>query len=106
MSDYLAVLLLTNAVELLVVALAYRGEWRRMIPTAALATTATHLLMHFGLPVVADTRLQWLLSGEILATVVEAAAYAFVSRRAGWPKALMVSAAANTASFAVGLLCL
>jgi hypothetical protein len=102
-SPYLLALALTLAIEVPLVALVFSGQRLRMALVAAVATTATHLFMHFVLPRLGLTYAGWLVSGELVALVGEAAAYAFLSRPRDLPRALAASAVANAASYAVGL---
>ncbi|MFT3914521.1 MAG: hypothetical protein QM704_10510 [Anaeromyxobacteraceae bacterium] len=99
MSGYAAALALTLAVEVPLVAALFPGRRLRMAALAAVATTATHLFMGFGLPrLVAPGA--WLLAGEAFATAAEAAAYALATRNL--PRALVASGLANLASFLAG----
>jgi hypothetical protein len=99
---YLVALALTIGIEVPIVATFYPGQRRRMALACLVATTLTHLALHFGL-----TRfLSWnhaLVSGEIVALVGEAAAYAWVARPRDIGRALVASALANGASFVAGL---
>ncbi len=95
-------LAITLAVEVPVAAAFFPRRRRRLALTCALATTATHLLLHFVFPAVLPRTVSPLLFGEIFATVAEAAAYAAVSGLPG--RALVASAVANSFSFGVGLL--
>ncbi len=104
MSIILLALVVTIAVEVPIVAALYRGNRLRMAITCAMATTATNLALNV---VLVRTTLAYdptLLAGETLALVAEAAAYALVAPKRDWPRALVASAAANFASFGVGLL--
>lgn len=103
MSGYLLALAVTLAIEVPVVAALFAGQRLRMAVVAALATTATHLAMHFALPHVVSTYVAWLVAGELLALVVEAAAYALLSRPRSVERALVASAVANALSFGAGL---
>lgn len=99
----LTALVVTLALEVPIVALFYRREWRRMAVVAAVATTITNLLMNlvlFG----RVPYLVYLGAGEVGATLVEAAAYFVASRDRGLGLALLASALANAASFAAGQL--
>jgi hypothetical protein len=106
---YLPSLLLTLAVEVPLVALYFSGMRARLAATAALATTLTHLCMHFVLFDLLGPR-RFLPAGETLAFVAEALVYAHVSRSTAasgnlsraLTRGLLASALANTASFAAG----
>lgn len=103
-SAYLAALGITLAVEIPVVAAVYRGQRARMAITCALATSATHLFMHFALPRLLSPGGPVLLAGELIALVVEAAVYAAVARPRELGRALIASALANSLSYAAGFL--
>ena len=75
-----------------------------MAVVAALATTATHLFMHFVLPLVTTSYSQNLVIGEAVALAAEAIAYWRLSRPPELSRAMIASALANSASFAAGLL--
>jgi phytoene dehydrogenase-like protein len=100
---YLLALAITLAVEVPIVALLFPGQRRRMAGVAAAATTATHLFMHFALPPLLATWRGWLVTGELVALLAEAAAYALLSRPRDPARALAASALANAASYGVGL---
>lgn len=102
-SAYLVALGITLAVEIPVVAALYRGQRGRMAITCALATSATHLFMHFGLPRLLSPGGSVVLVGEIIALLVEAAVYAAVARPREPGRALIASALANSLSYAAGL---
>jgi len=101
--SYLLAIALTLGLEVPVVAGLFPGQRARMALVCGLATTATHLILHFLLP-------QWLpargamLGGEALALFAEAAAYALFSRPRDAGRALLASALANALSFAAGIL--
>jgi hypothetical protein len=99
---YLFALAVTIAVETPVIALFFLKDWRRMAIACAVATTATHLAMHFAVPPIAGSYLASLVAGEIAATAAEGIVYAILSRNA--PRAFVASAVANSLSFAIGLL--
>ncbi len=101
LAGYLVALGVTLAVEVPIVAAFFPGRRRRMALVCAIATTATHLVLHFVLPRFLPPGTA-LLAGEALATVAEAAAYAIVSRDLG--RSLVASAVANAASYALGLI--
>jgi len=62
-SAYLQALAITLAVEVPIVALLFRGQRGRMALVAALATSATHVFMHFALPSLVSTWRGWLVTG-------------------------------------------
>jgi hypothetical protein len=98
-TTYAAALALTVAVEAPLVAAVHPRQALRLAAVAAVATTATHLFMHRVLPgLVAPSA--WLVTGEAIATVAEAAAYALATR--DLPRALVASGLANAASFVAG----
>lgn len=103
-------LLLTLLLEVPLVALLYPGLRRRMALTCALATAATFLLMTLALPLVLGGYSAVVITGEVLALLLEAAAYALASRGRlppgpGWiGRALIASSLANALSFSTGLL--
>jgi hypothetical protein len=101
LTGYLLALAITLVVEVPTVAAFFPGRRVQLALTCALATTATHLLLHFGFPRVLPPRAA-LLVGEAVATLGEAAVYAAVSREPG--RALTASAVANGLSYGVGLL--
>ncbi len=100
---YLQALLLTIAIEVPIVALAFPGRRLRMALACLVATTTTHLLMHFALPSLCPTRRTWVIAGEAQALVLEALAYGLCSRPRDFARAFIASALANSASFAAGL---
>lgn len=104
MNSYLTALAITLALEVPVVAALYPGQRRRMALAAALATSATHLFMHFGLPRLLPSAGAVLLVGEIFATLAEAGVYAAASRPRSLGRGLVASALANSLSYAAGLL--
>ena len=101
---YLTILAITIGVEVPVVAAIFHRSWRRMAVVCLIATTATHLAMHFVILPLSGSYTTYLLTGEITATTVEAIVYAIFSRPRDIPRALIASAVANTLSFSVGLL--
>jgi hypothetical protein len=101
-NTYLFALGVTLVVEMLIVAALFRGQRIRMVLVCALATTATHLSMHFVLPQFFSTHRYVVIVGEALALVVEALAYGALAHPRDWPRALIVSALANSASYGAG----
>jgi len=100
---YLAALGITLGTEVPVVMLLYPGQRLRLGVACAVATTATHLAMHFGLPALLPAGAPVLIAGEALALVAEAAVYFAVSRPRDPGRALVASALANSISFGAGL---
>jgi hypothetical protein len=103
LQGYLPALGVTLLLEVPIVAALYPGRCRRLALACALATTATHLLLHLAFPALLP-RGTALLAGEAFATVAEAAVYWFAGGEPG--RALVASALANAASFTVGPLLL
>jgi hypothetical protein len=102
LARYGIALAITLLVEVPLVAAFYPGRRRAMALTCAVASTATHLLLHFVFPAVLPRGISPLLAGEAFATLAEAGAYAAV---AGPPRRAMVaSAVANSCSYGAGLL--
>ena len=97
-------LAITLVAETPIVAAFYPGHRLRMALACAVATTATNLALNFTL---LHARLPYdptLLVGETGALVFEAVVYALLAPRRDWPRAIAASAAANFASFALGLI--
>lgn len=105
-APYLTALGITLGTEVPVVALLYPGQRLRLGAACAVATTATHLVMHFVLPGLLPAGTSALVAGEALALVAEAAAYFAVSRPRDLGRALVASALANSLSFGAGLVLL
>jgi hypothetical protein len=101
---YLFGLLITIGIEVPVVAAVFQGQRLRMAVVCGVATTATHLAMHFLLPHVVGSMDQFMLLGELGALVVEALVYAVVSRPRDPGRALVAAALANGLSYGAGLL--
>lgn len=97
---------LTFAIELPIVVLALRGRGvpvARLIAAAFFGQLATHPWVWFafpGLPLASRTSL---VASELFAWWVEAALYALVVPKIGW-RAIVVSLAANLASYGAGAL--
>ncbi len=104
MTGYLTALVITLAIEIPIVALVFKGQRARMALCCLVATTATHLAMHFLLPRVVSSYQQFILVGELMATIIEALVYALSSRPRDWSRAMLASALANTTSYAAGLI--
>jgi hypothetical protein len=99
---YALALGITLLVETPIVAALFPGRRGRLALTCLVASTVTHLLLHFVFPRLLPAAVSPLVVGELFATTAEAAAYAAMSREAG--RSLVASALANSASFAAGLL--
>lgn len=96
--------LVTLAVEVPCVAALYPGQRGRMALAAALATSATNLPMNLLLPRWLGAGQAFLLTGELLALVLEAGVYLLAARPRDLPRAAAASALANGLSFGAGLL--
>lgn len=103
---YLVALGITLGTEVPVVTLLYPGQRLRLGAACAVATTATHLAMHFVLPGLLPAGISALLAGEAFALAAEAAVYLAVSRPHDPGRALVASALANSLSFGAGLVLL
>lgn len=106
MSSWVVPLLITLVVEVPIVALMFPGQRLRMGLTCLVATTVTNVLMNTVWAAHAGSYETYLLGGETGALVLEALAYAGMSRPRQWARALAASGAANAASFGAGLLLL
>ncbi len=102
MPAWLAALVVTLVIEVPVVASFYPGQRRKMATVAAFSTTATNLFLNLVLVKARCLNEQHVIVGEVLALVLEAAAYAFMSRPRDVPRGVFVSALANALSFAAG----
>lgn len=102
--SYPLALALTLGLEVPVVAALYPRQRLRMGLVCAVATTATHLVMHFAVPGLVSSYAAFLLAGESLALFGEAGAYWLAGRPREPGLALLASALANALSFGVGLI--
>jgi hypothetical protein len=102
MSAILGALWVTLLLEVPIVALCFPGQRWRMAVAAALANTATNLLLNVWLPRLPVLHGQYLLVGEGLAVVLEALTYTFVGRPRDLGRSLAVSAFSNAVSFEFG----
>lgn len=100
--QYLTALAITIVVEVPIVAALFRGQRARMAVVCALATTATHLIMHFAVLRIGLPRPEAVVIGEAQALALEAVAYGLLARPRDWPRALVASALANSASYGAG----
>lgn len=97
---YLPALGVTLLLEVPMVAAFYPGRRRRLALACALATTATHLLLHFAFPLLLP-RGTALLAGEAFATLAEAGVY-WAAGGGELGRGLVASGLANAASFTLG----
>lgn len=104
MAPWAVALLVTLAIEVPLVAALFPGQRLRMACVAVAANVATNLTLNLVLPRIAALRGHYLIPGEILAVVAEAAAYALASRPRDVPRSLLASSLANALSFGAGLL--
>jgi hypothetical protein len=104
MPPWAVALVVTLIVEVPVVAALYPRQRRKMASVAVVANIATNLTLNLLLPHLEVLRGRHLLPGEIMAVVVEAAAYAIASRPRDVPRALVASSLANALSFGLGLI--
>ena len=103
---YLSALALTLAVEVPCVLVLLRDSPRRKVLASALAANLlSHPALHFLLPAVVPIHPigRFILVAELGAFAFEAAVYLAWVRPAPWPLAIAASAAANAASFGLGL---
>jgi peptidoglycan biosynthesis protein MviN/MurJ (putative lipid II flippase) len=101
-ADAFSALALTLVIEVPTVAFFYAGERKRLAIACAIATTATNLAMNTWLYHAVRSYDVYLLVGEIGAVLVEALVYWGASREHELGRAILASAVANAASFAVG----
>jgi hypothetical protein len=94
----------TLLIEVPLVAALYPGQRLKMAAVATVMNVATNLTLNLVLPRLAWLRGQWLLPGEVLAVISEAAAYTLASRPRDLPRGLLVSSLANALSFGAGFL--
>jgi hypothetical protein len=105
LTRYLVALCLTLIVEVpLVLLILRRLPWRRVLVVALAANLATHLAIHFVLPRAHLGPVAFELTAEVLALAVEATVYAVALRPPSVWLAMAASAAANGASYLLGLL--
>jgi len=98
----LVALVVTLVLEVPLVAAFYPGQRKRMAVVALVANVCTNLTLNVLLPAVPPLRGYHVLVGEILAVLVEWAAYAAASRPRDAGRALAVSGLANALSYGVG----
>jgi hypothetical protein len=106
-ASYAVALLITLAIEVPVVWWMLRARgWRRVLPAALVANLLSHPALHFLLPRLLPARPlgTFILVGELSVFLWEAVLYLLWIRPRPWPRAVAAAAAANAASFALGLL--
>jgi hypothetical protein len=103
MPAWAAAVAVTLVVEVPLVAMLFPGQRIKMAVVATVMNVATNLTLNLVLPHVAFLEGQWLLPGEILAVLSEAAAYTLASKPHDLPRSLFVSSLANALSFGAGL---
>lgn len=101
-AGYLFALAVTLVIEVPIVATLFKGQRVRMALVCALTTTATHLFMHFVIPRAVSSHEEVVVIGEAQALMVEAVLYGLLGRPRDWPRALVASALANSASYCAG----
>ncbi|MGA2450310.1 MAG: hypothetical protein ABTD50_16675 [Polyangiaceae bacterium] len=97
-------LAITLAVEVPIVAVFYPRHRLRMILACVAANCLTNVSLNLVLLRAAYAYDSTLLAGESAALLFEALVYALVAPNREWSRALAASAAANLASFALGLI--
>jgi hypothetical protein len=102
MSPPVVALALTLAIEVPLVAALFPGQRARMALVAAVSNIATNLTLNLVLARTPALAGYQVLVGEILAVVVEAAAYASFSRPRDLPRCALAAGLGNALSFAVG----
>lgn len=105
LNSYLPFLGLTLAIEVPVVTLFYfqTGRKARATISCIAANLLTHPAMHFLLPGLFPDRADWLLAGELLATIVEAGFIWASTQPEHVGRAMVAAAVANATSFAAGV---
>ncbi len=102
-AGYLLALGVTLVLELPVVMLLFRSQWKRLALSCLVATAMTHWLMHFIVPLITSSYLSYLIVGESFATFGEGLAYGVAAEPTNFIRGLMASALANGLSYGVGL---
>jgi len=95
-------LIVTLIIEVPIVMALFPRQRLRMALVALLANTATNLALNVGLPRVGVHGTPRIIVGEVAALVLEAAAYAFLSRPREVGRAIIASALGNGSSFMLG----
>ncbi len=103
MTRWLSALVVTLAIEVPIVAALFPGQRVRMALVAAVANIATNLTLNLVLARWAALGGYQVPAGEILAVVLEAAAYGVASRPRDWSRSTLASSLGNALSFAAGL---
>lgn len=102
MNGTLAALTVTIAIEVPIVAAMFPRQRARMALVALVANAATNLFLNVGLPWLGARGAARIVTGEMIALVGEAAAYAWWSRPRSIPRVVVASALGNLVSFAAG----
>jgi hypothetical protein len=102
MPPWAVALAVTLLVEVPLVAALFPGRRWRMAGVSVVMNVATNLTLNLLLPRVSALRGHYLMPGETLAVVSEAAAYALASRDV--PRSVLASSLANLLSFSAGFL--
>lgn len=79
------------------------GPWHRRILLSAYASLSTHPVVWFVFPQLEWNWMAVLATAEIWALVTEAGLFLMAAPSVGWKRCLAASAAANAASFLLGL---
>jgi hypothetical protein len=98
----LRALVVTLVIEVPIVAALFPRQRSRMAAIALVANTVTNLTLNVGLPHVGVHGTPRILVGESAALVVEALAYALLSRPREVGRAIIASAIGNGLSFTLG----
>lgn len=96
----LRALAITLIIEVPIVAGCFPRQRLRMVLVAILANTFTNLMLNAVLPSLIHR--YYVVVGEILAVIVEAAAYAVAARPCNTGRALAISAICNALSYEFG----
>jgi hypothetical protein len=100
MPAWAAALSVTLIIEVPLVAALFPGQRVRMALVAVVMNVATNLMLNLVFARLRGAARDYLLPGEILVVLLEAAAYAICSRQIA--RSLCVSSLANALSFAAG----
>lgn len=98
----LRALIVTLVIEVPIAAALFPKQRLRIAGVALVANTATNLFLNVGLPLLGARGATRILAGEITALVVEAFAYALLSRPREPARAVVASALGNLLSFTLG----
>jgi hypothetical protein len=102
MNGALRALVVTLVIEVPIVAALFPRQRLRMAAIALVANTVTNLTLNVGLPRMGVHGMPRILVGEAAALVLEAAAYALLSRPREVGRAIIASALGNGLSFTFG----